>query len=269
MIVTVFAYHTASLILRMYVTERPPVTNLYSSAVFIGWGAVLLGIILEGVYKIGVGNIMASIAGFGSLQIAYLLTRQGDTIESLEAVLDTQFWLTTHVVCVTLGYATTFAAGLLGLIYLVLGIATKSLKPTTGKLLSRMIYGTLCFALFFSFVGTVLGGLWADDSWGRFWGWDPKENGALIIVLWNALVLHARWDGMIKDRGLAVLAVAGNITTSWSWFGVNQLGVGLHSYGFSPELLSLLFWFVVGSATIVAVGLIPRRLWLSRDGVAT
>jgi ABC-type transport system involved in cytochrome c biogenesis permease subunit len=263
MIVAVFVYHTASLILRMYVTERPPVTNLYSSAVFIGWAAVLLGILLEAVYKIGVGNIMASIAGFGSLQIAYLLTRQGDTIESLEAVLDTQFWLTTHVVCVTLGYATTFAAGLLGLIYLVLGIVTRALTPKVSKLLARMVYGSLCFALFFSFVGTVLGGLWADDSWGRFWGWDPKENGALIIVLWNALVLHARWDGMIKDRGLAVMAVAGNITTSWSWFGVNQLGVGLHSYGFSAELLALLFWFVTASAAIVAIGMIPRRLWLS------
>ena len=73
-----------------------------------------------------------------------------------------------------------------------------------------MIYGTICFAIFFSFVGTVLGGLWADDSWGRFWGWDPKENGALIIVLWNALVLHARWGAMVKDRGLAVLSIVGS-----------------------------------------------------------
>jgi ABC-type transport system involved in cytochrome c biogenesis permease subunit len=236
---------------------------LYSSAVFIGLGAVLLGIILEAVYKIGIGNVMASVAGFGSLQIAYLLTRQGDTIEKMQAVLDTTFWLSTHVVCITLGYAVTFAAGLLGMIYLVLGIVSRSLTADVGKMLARMIYGTLCFALFFSFVGTVLGGLWADDSWGRFWGWDPKENGALIIVLWNALVLHARWDGMIKDRGLAVLAIAGNITTSWSWFGVNQLGVGLHAYGFSAELLSLLFWFCTGSFAAVLVGLLPKQYWMS------
>ncbi len=97
------------------------------------------------------------------------------------------------------------------------------------------LYGTLCFAIFFSFVGTVLGGLWADDSWGRFWGWDPKENGALIIVLWNALVLHARWGGLVKGRGLATLAVGGNIVTTWSWFGVNELGVGLHAYGASES----------------------------------
>jgi len=92
-----------------------------------------------------------------------------------------------------------------------------------------MIYGSICFAAFFSLVGTVLGGLWADDSWGRFWGWDPKENGALVIVLWTALVLHARAARLVRQRGMAVLAVGGNIVTSWSWFGVNQLGVGLHA----------------------------------------
>ena len=120
-----------------------------------------------------------------------------------------------------------------------------------------MIYGVLCFAIFFSFVGTVLGGLWADDSWGRFWGWDPKENGALIIVLWNALVLHARWAGLIRARGLAVLAVAGNITTAWSWFGVNELGVGLHSYGFTEGVLVNLSWFVLSQLLIIGIGCLP------------
>ena len=160
--------------------------------------------------------MIAAVAGFVTLLIANFLAglSDGDTLGVLQAVLDTQFWLATHVVCITLGYATTFVAGLLGMLYILRGVLTPSLSPAVGKDLSRMIYGTLCFAMFFSFVGTVLGGLWADDSWGRFWGWDPKENGALIIVLWNALVLHARWGGMVKDRGLAVLAVVGNIVIS-------------------------------------------------------
>ena len=126
-----------------------------------------------------------------------------------------------------------------------------------------MIYGIVCFAIFFSFVGTVLGGLWADDSWGRFWGWDPKENGALIIVLWNALVLHARWDGMVKERGLAVLAVGGNIVTSWSWFGVNELGVGLHSYGFTEGVLLALGLILASQLFFIGIGLLPPRYWLS------
>jgi hypothetical protein len=110
----------------------------------------------------------------------------------------------------------------------------------------------------------VLGGLWADDSWGRFWGWDPKENGALIIVLWNALVLHARWDGLIKDRGLAVLAIGGNIATSWSWFGVNELGIGLHSYGFTEGVLMFLGIFVATQMVIgLTAALVPKRFWFS------
>ncbi len=126
-----------------------------------------------------------------------------------------------------------------------------------------MIYGAVCFAMFFSFVGTVLGGLWADDSWGRFWGWDPKENGALMIVLWNALVLHARWGGMVKERGLAALAVFGNIVVSWSYFGVNELGVGLHSYGFTEGVLMGLGLVVVAQLAIIACAVLPKRLWWS------
>jgi ABC-type transport system involved in cytochrome c biogenesis permease subunit len=255
--------HTCGLIARIYISGRPPVTNLYSSAVFIGWGCVLLGFLLEWIFRIGVGNVLAGVSGFSTLLIAHYLSLDGDTFTVLQAVLDTQFWLATHVVCITLGYATTFAAGLLGVYYIVNGVFTKSLTPELSKDLTRMIYGILCFALFFSFVGTILGGLWADDSWGRFWGWDPKENGALIIVLWNALVLHARWDGMVKERGLAVLAVAGNICTSWSWFGVNELGIGLHSYGFTEGVLLALGLFVASQLLLIALGSIPRNRWLS------
>jgi hypothetical protein len=124
----------------------------------------------------------------------------------------------------------------------------------------RALYGTLCFAMFFSFIGTVLGGLWGDDSWGRFWGWDPKENGALMIVLWNALVLHARWGGLVKGRGLAILAVAGNIVTTWSYFGVNAYGVGLHAYGGSTTATAM--WLLTFGATqlaIIALGLMPQH----------
>ena len=109
----------------------------------------------------------------------------------------------------------------------------------------------------------MLGGLWADDSWGRFWGWDPKENGALMIVLWNALAVHARWGGLVKERGLAVLAVMGNIVVSWSWFGVNELGVGLHSYGFKEGTLFWLGLFVLSQLVVVMLGLVPKGFWWS------
>src|SRR5437016_6426411 len=124
-----------------------------------------------------------------------------------------------------------------------------------------MVYGIICFAALFSFVGTVLGGIWADQSWGRFWGWDPKENGALLIVLMNALILHARWAGLVKVRGMAVLTICGNMVTGWSWFGTNQLGVGLHAYGFNNTLATGLTLFWVTQLGFIALGLIPVRFF--------
>lgn len=255
LIALTFVVHTAALAARIHISGRPPVTNLYSSAVFIGWFVVLAALLLEPLIKHGFGNVVGAVAGFATLLIAHFLAEEGDTFAVLQAVLDTQFWLATHVVCITIGYATTYIAGLLAIIQ----ILHFGLTPEQRKTLSKAVYGVVCFATFFSFVGTVLGGLWADDSWGRFWGWDPKENGALMIVLWNALVLHARWGNMVRERGLAMLAVFGNIVVSWSWFGVNQLGVGLHSYGFTSGVALWLFVFAGSQAAIMAIGLIPRR----------
>jgi ABC-type transport system involved in cytochrome c biogenesis permease subunit len=251
-----FALHTYALVARIYISGRPPVTNLYSSAVFIGWAAVLFALVYEYVYRRGLGNLLAAIVGFPTLFIAYNLAGDGDTFTVLEAVLDTQFWLATHVVCITLGYATTILAGMMGLVYVVMGMWLGKLDDEGRKELTRMTYGTLCFATFFSLVGTILGGLWADDSWGRFWGWDPKENGALIIVLWNALVLHARWGGMIAHRGLAILTIFGNVVTGWSWFGVNLMGVGLHSYGFTEGRAKWLALFVLSQLAVMVLGIV-------------
>ena len=298
--------HTFGLIFRMALEGRPPVTNLYSSAIFIGWAAVIIGIIIERIYRVGIGCLVASLAGFVTLLIAYNLALGGDTMEMLRAVLDTNFWLATHVVVVTLGYASTFFAGLLAVIYIFLGVFTPLLREKIGtmgargktasmtagaltggavgstvasamvsarnkrpneldlgKALSKMVYGVVCFATLFSFVGTVLGGIWADQSWGRFWGWDPKENGALMIVLWNALILHARWGGLVRDRGIMNLAIFGNIVTSFSWFGVNMLGIGLHSYGFMDAAFQWLMFFIGSQVVLIGIGLLPLHLWRS------
>jgi ABC-type transport system involved in cytochrome c biogenesis permease subunit len=255
--------HTFGLIFRMHLEGRPPVTNLYSSAIFIGWGAVILGMVLEKIYRDGIGCVVAGFAGFVTQIIAHNLAMTGDTMEMMRAVLDTNFWLATHVVVVTLGYASTFVAGFLAIIYILRGVFTNTLTPETAKSLARMVYGIVCFATLFSFVGTVLGGIWADQSWGRFWGWDPKENGALLIVLWNATILHARWGGLVRERGLMNLAVVGNIVTSWSWFGVNMLGIGLHSYGFTDAAFRWLMLFVVSQLALILLGLLPVRMWKS------
>ncbi len=255
--------HTAGLIFRMVLEGRPPVTNLYSSAIFIGWGSVVLGLVLERFHRNGIGLAVASAIGLVTLIIAHNLALGGDTMEMMRAVLDTNFWLATHVVVITLGYASTFVAGFLALLYVLRGVFTTTLDRDSAKSLTRMVYGIVCFATLFSFVGTVLGGIWADQSWGRFWGWDPKENGALIIVLWNALILHARWGGLVRERGLMNLAIFGNVVTAWSWFGVNMLGIGLHSYGFMDAAFFWLMGFVASQLAIMALGGLPLRLWRS------
>ena len=237
------AVHTFGLVSRMYLQERPPVTNLYSSAIFIGWGAVIVALILERIFRDGIGAACAGAIGFITLIIAHHLAGNGDTLEMLQAVLDTNIWLATHVVAITTGYSAMFLAGMLAIIYIIRGVFTRSLKKETADSLARMTYGVVCFATLFSFVGTVLGGIWADQSWGRFWGWDPKENGAVLIVLWCAIILHARWGGFIRQRGLMIMAIFGNVVTSFSWFGVNMLGVGLHSYGFMQKAFPWLVRF--------------------------
>ena len=279
-ILATFAVHTFTLLSRMYLMDRPLVfvTNLYSSAVFIGWGVVGVCLVIERLYPIGVGNFVGAVLGFATSIIAHNLAASGDTLEMMQAVLDTNFWLATHVTTVTMGYAATFIAGAVGLAYLVLFVLPPeaALKKTItiggagakpmelGRILGQIIYGIACFATLLSFVGTVLGGIWADQSWGRFWGWDPKENGAVLIVLWNALILHARWCGLVRDRGMALLAIVGNMITTWSWFGTNQLGVGLHAYGFSNKLAFGCAVMWVLSTFALVVGLVPwPRVWKS------
>lgn len=264
LVAVAFVVSTVGIGTRMWLEARPPVTNLYSSALFVGWGAVALCLVLEYFYRNAIGSAAAGLIGFASLVIAHYLSMGGDTMEMMRAVLDSNFWLATHVVTITVGYAATFLAGFLALIYVGRGVLTRSLDKTTADALARMIYGIVCFATLFSFVGTVLGGIWADQSWGRFWGWDPKENGALILVLWNSIILHARWGGLVRQRGLAALAIFGNIVTAWSWFGVNMLGVGLHSYGFMGAAFWWLIVFVATQLAMIALAGLPLEKWRSR-----
>ncbi len=247
-----FLIHTFGLFARMYLEGRPPVTNLYSSALFVGWAAVLMSLGIEFFYRNRLGLIAGAVVGSLTLLIAHHFSFTSDTMQPLRAVLNSNFWLSTHVVAITLGYSATFLAGTFGTIWILGTLFSR--KFSGGRTLETLVYGIICFSAFFSFLGTVLGGFWADQSWGRFWGWDPKENGALLIILWNLLILHARLGGLIQARGLMVLSVFGNVVTAFSWFGVNFLSIGLHSYGFTSGSFLLLFLFVLSQGVVVALG---------------
>jgi ABC-type transport system involved in cytochrome c biogenesis permease subunit len=262
--VVALAVQTFAFIGRMYLMDRPFVfvTNLYSTTVFVGWISVIVGLVLEWIYGKGLGCFVAAAVASLTMLIGHHLATTGDTLEMMQAVLDTNFWLATHVTTINIGYAATLVPAGLGMVLIGLGVFTTMLDKSLYRVLGQMMYGTICFAMLFSFVGTVLGGIWADQSWGRFWGWDPKENGALLIVLMNAIILHARWCGLIQQRGMAILAVLGSLVTAWSWWGVNMLGVGLHAYA-EAKGSGWLLAFGGLQLSVIGIGLVPTRLWPS------
>lgn len=244
---------------RCILRGRPPVTTLYETILFITAVAVVSALFIEWLNRQRVALALGAILGTLGMFLAYRyeISDGKDTMPQLVAVLDTNFWLMTHVTTVTAGYAAGLLASAIAHIFL-LGKAFGFKKNDAGfyRSLGRMTYGVVCFTLLFSLVGTVLGGIWANYSWGRFWGWDPKENGALMIVLWNLMILHGRLGRYIRDFGIAMAAVAGGMVVSFSWWGVNVLGVGLHSYGFTAGIWNMLYAFWSVEAVVLFLGCI-------------
>jgi len=239
-----FVPHFIALLFRIAIMSRPPVSNLYETFIFVGLITVTLGLLLELVNKNWLGIVVSSTCGLIFLLIAGKFSNDGDTMQMLVAVLNSNFWLSTHVLAITTGYAGCSVAGILGHIYILQALA----KPNDKKWLEvtyKNMLGILGFGLTMTFLGTTLGGIWADQSWGRFWGWDPKENGALLIILWSAIIFHARLAEIINPLGVAMGCVWGMIVVMWAWFGVNLLSVGLHSYGFTSGIAYALVAYVV------------------------
>jgi ABC-type transport system involved in cytochrome c biogenesis permease subunit len=238
-LVLAVGYNVYGVTQRCIINSRPPITTLYETILFITGVVAIVGLFIERFTRQGIGLVVAGFAGalgmFASNRFMDLDAR--DTMPTLEAVLDTNFWLSTHVTCINVGYAGAMLGSLTSMVYVIYRLlASDDFVLETRRLLTRIVYGIVCFGLLFALVGTVLGGIWANDSWGRFWGWDPKENGALMIVLMGLIILHARLGGYIREIGLHALSLLLGAITLFSWFGVNQLSIGLHSYGFTAGI---------------------------------
>ena len=244
--------HVLALVLRIIIMARPPVSNLYETFIFVSMISVIAGVIIELVNRRWVGICVASVCGFVFLMLSGKFAAEGDTMQMLVAVLNSNFWLGTHVLSITVGYAGVCVAGLVGHLYILQRIRYPKDKAALESTYRNMI-GALGFGLMMSFLGTTLGGIWADDSWGRFWGWDPKENGALLIVLWCAFLFHARLGRFITPLGAAAGCVLGIVVVMWAWFGVNLLNVGLHSYGFTSGIATGLLAYVLGEIAFLAI----------------
>lgn len=242
--------------LRCFVMQRPPVGTLYETILFVTGTAVIVALIVEWIVRWKIALSVALVLGMIGMFLAGLfdISQAQDTMDPLGAVLRSNFWLSTHVTTVTFGYSAVLLAGALAHVYIFSRLSNNK-DQMFLKIVTRMTYGVVCFALLLSLIGTVLGGIWANDSWGRFWGWDPKENGALMIVLWNLVILHARMGGIIKDLGLAMFAVLGNIIVGFSWWWVNIMQVGLHSYGFISGIKKsvLIFWGIEVAVLLIGI----------------
>ena len=246
--------------LRCIIRSRPPVTTLYETILFITAVAVIVALFMEYADRRRVALSLASILGTLGVFLAnkYEVIERGDPMPSMVPVLDTNFWLLTHGPTVPMGYAAGRLASAIAHVYVIsAALGLKRKDPGYYQSLTRMTYGVMCFGLLFATVGTVLGGIWANNSWGRFWGWDPKENGALMIVLWLLIVLHARIAGFIRVYGVILGAICCGMIVAFSWFGVNLLGVGLHSYGFTSGIATALkTFYAIESAMLLVAAVI-------------
>ncbi|MFA7692067.1 MAG: cytochrome c biogenesis protein CcsA [Candidatus Hydrogenedentales bacterium] len=255
-----------SITLRCIIRERPPVTTLYETILFSTLIAALLGFALELVSRNRISMSLGALFGLLGLFFAWRYeAREGtDTMPAVIAVLDTNFWLAIHVTTIIIGYGAGLFTAALGHVYVFLRILRlKQHRPSFFNDLGRITYGVFSFCLVFTLIGTVLGGIWAAQSWGRFWGWDPKENGALLIVLWALAILHARRGGYLRHDGIALSAIVLGMIVVFAWWGVNALGVGLHSYGFTSGIWGVLLAFWAVETAIILAGAVT--MWFYRD----
>lgn len=238
-------FHALTIAGRILILNRPPVGTLYESILFVSLICVLIAMLMEKNRKDGTGLLIGSITGMLLLFISHAFAGD-DTLKMLVAVLNTNFWLGTHVLCITIGYGLCMITACLAHLYLYRAARG---KDGADFLPSIRMMGLL--GLLFTAVGTILGGIWADQSWGRFWGWDPKENGALLIVLWLIWLYHGQLSGHLKRSSFVAGLAALNIVVALAWFGVNLLNVGLHSYGFITGVAAALGAFCAGEMIVI------------------
>ncbi|MFO7973470.1 MAG: cytochrome c biogenesis protein CcsA [Candidatus Hydrogenedentota bacterium] len=254
------------IVMRCLIRNRPPVTTLYETILFTTVVSVALAIAIELMNRRRIAVSVGALLGAAGMFLAnrYEVKEGVDTMPSLVAVLDTNFWLSAHVTTIVMGYGAAMFAAAIGHVYIVGKVLRiRNNDDDFYASVYRMTYGVTAFGLLFAVLGTVLGGIWANESWGRFWGWDPKENGALMIVLWMLTMLHARRGGYIKGLGFNIAAVLCGMVVAFSWWGINLLGVGLHSYGFTSGIFRVLLGFYIVEAVVVLLGLF---VWLRDNG---
>lgn len=256
--------HAAGFGIRVYITGFAPVTSMYGTMIWMGLGVVVFGGLLYALYRNAVvyGLLLVGAGSTLLLSESIPLILSPD-MDPIVAVLRNNFWLSIHVLTISISYAAFTISMLIGNLALVQTLVRREDEKRKERFreLAHLTYRIIQLGVFLLSAGIILGGWWADYSWGRFWGWDPKETWALIADLGYLSILHARFTGWLKDFGVLATAPIAYLLVIMAWYGVNFiLAAGLHSYGFSSGGATMVVSFVAAQAVIFAGALISHRL---------
>ena len=256
-------FEAYGLICRIIISGRPPVTNLYETVIWVSFVAMVFAVVLEAIYR----KRYFFYAGLPASVLTLIIADSQPTIldssiNPLTAVLRDNMWLSIHVLSIVSSYGAFLLTAALGHIALILSLRGKTYAAAQADLYF-FIYRAMQIGVLLLAIGTILGGVWANYSWGRFWGWDPKETWALITLLCYIALLHGRFAGWWKDFGLAIGSVVCFLSVMMSWYGVNfilgQNGRSLHSYGLSTGGLSYATGFALFEVLFVGFVLVWHR----------
>ena len=255
-----FLFHVLGMAFRSYIMLRPPVSNMYETVVWVPLVALIVGFIfyLKGGRIIFVASNL--IAFFCLLLTSLAPDILDGSLKPLEAVLNSSFWLITHVLIITISYSFFALSFVLSDMALISFLFKKKQPLSWVKNFSVPIYRCLQFGELFLALGVILGAIWADLSWGRFWGWDPKESWALVSFLSYLALLHGRLMGWVKDFYFAISCVLMFFTIIMAWYGVNfVLGAGLHSYGFGTGGVEYVLGFLLLHLVLCALSVLKYK----------
>lgn len=246
--------------MRVMISGRAPVTNMYETVMFSGFGALIISCIIT-LYRKEMIFLLAGLA-YNVLSLMMMRFAHGmldEGISPLVPVLRDNFWLSTHVTTIILSYAALALSWILANAILIRSrffeVSNKEYRYQADLIYSSIKFGVVLLA-----AGIILGGVWADYSWGRFWGWDPKETWSLIVLLIYMAILHGRYTSWIPPHRFVALVAGAFMSVMMAWFGVNYiLASGLHSYGFSEGGAIFLGSFFALQIAILLIGTIKKK----------
>jgi len=253
-----FTLHVIGFALRVYITGYAPVTNMYGTMIWMALGVILFGSLLHYWYRnLTIYGVLLSGAAITLLLTENVPLILSPDLDPVVAVLRSNFWLTIHVLTITISYAAFTIASLIGNAMLVRTILIGRAMPENAvEEMAKICYRAIQMGVLLLTAGIILGGWWADYSWGRFWGWDPKETWALIADLGFLALLHARYAGWANSYVLLALSPVAYLLVLMAWYGVNFiLAAGLHSYGFSSGGTIAVLTFVTMQLVLIALAL--------------